>query len=68
MTLKPLTNARLIGRAIDKSDTSIRRWADDGILPAPIQIGKNHFWEIEEICEALQKLGYSVSPTDFKEV
>ena len=68
MTLKTLTNARSIAKAINKSDTSIRRWADDGILPTPVAIGRNHFWEIEEICKALQELGYSVSPTDFKEV
>lgn len=68
MTRSPLTNAKFIGKAIKKSDVTIRRWSENGLLPPPIVIGKNHFWDIKETAEALQVLGFKVTPTDFKEV
>ena len=56
MTKKQCIPKKTVATILNKSESTITRWAKSGIIPKPFQIGTNTtVWDVDEIYEWIEK-------------
>lgn len=53
--LAPYSNATELGRAVGVSPETIKQWADAGLFPKPIQLGRRLRWVTAEVVAYLEQ-------------